>query len=426
VQGLQALRGNAWVARRLARRAVAAGGEHAQRAVAPPAAAPAPAGATLTAQLVALLNRARRGEGGTVDDLLVAIRGTPLEERERAYARAALRQRLMLQLSDGLDLVMAALLEGPPYAPGVASEQFQALGPAAREEVVAQTNHRFVLETGVARALDWDRPDDRPRARRWLVLRDGLTHVRPVHDLYKEKLAEAVDRLRAVPFGRSTGSAVGEAAGDRYDLDSWEEVPEKDGSQRAMLRLKAGVAPSAAVDELFDESEHWAFDCAEFVQAAHLFARRHTVPAEAFDRASRERHGGAMTMLLRSQYSTGLVQARGYQRDAADEAMTRFPEGVPEAKGIDALLAEAPVGSRIVWRNRRAGRDTDFFNENALKLGQDLYAAHGLHRTRRTFSRAELEKRLAGITARTDRRRADAAYIRENIFVRSIERYALP
>jgi hypothetical protein len=47
-------------------------------------------------------------------------------------------------------------------------------------------------------------------------------------------------------------------------------------------------------------------------------------------------------------------------------------------------------------------------------------------RSRRIFSRAEPEKRLAGLTARIEKQPADAAYLRENILVRSIEQYAFP
>jgi hypothetical protein len=221
------------------------------------------------------------------------------------------------------------------------------------------------------------------------------------------------------------------APGSRSTPRHWSLVRDEEMATRygrgrqGMLVYEGGATPSAAVDELF-EPEHladWALDCGEFVQAAHLYARRHALGARRFNEAVAE-SGGVVT--LRLYGSTGYRPTLEYSRSSPSERMRmRRPwgEAVAVEADVDTLLDEAPVGSRIVWRNvEMAG--TDFFNENAVKVGRDRYAAHGFE-GRKTFTRAQLERALAELSYEPEDGPFEA-YRRATVFVRKIEHVVPP
>jgi hypothetical protein len=225
-----------------------------------------------------------------------------------------------------------------------------------------------------------------------------------------------------VHFGRAT--AERRSGRLNYDLANWEVIEEVDpaGTADTALRLKSGVLPSVAIDELFAKLDDWAFDCAEFVQVAHLYARRHTLGELFDDPRLFEESGGTLTVVLRPQGSTGMLQGVMFKRETRDEPMTRIPGNVEEERDVDTLLAAAPVGSRVVWRNQLAPPDTYRFNENALKLGPDEFAAHGLDAKKKIYTRAELELGLA----QAEEPDADDAYVQENVFIVGIEHLVTP
>lgn len=292
--------------------------------------------------------------------VLRRIRRASSSERTAAYVEPTVRSALIEHLSaTALVEVLSALLDGPRYTPGPEAAEYQRLSDMDRQSVDLETNALFMRETGIARPLDWRATVDKPLARRWVTLRDvvmGAREQRARHRLYLEKLREAIDKLMAARYGH--GVRFGRATDRRrsgklnYDLANWERIEEVDPAGRAdaALRLKSGVLPSVAVDELFSKLDAWAFDCGEFVQVAHLYARRHTL-GELFDDARLfEEHAGEFSIVLRPMGSTGLFQRRLFKREAADQPMTRIPGNEVDKRDVDTLLAEAPVGSRITWR----------------------------------------------------------------------------
>jgi hypothetical protein len=178
--------------------------------------------------------------------LLAPIMAAPVSERRRAYDDWGLRLQVMAQLgAANREQLFSALLAGTPYHPGALSILYGELVPVERHDIDTATNARFFAETGIARALDWSHDLDKPLARRWLELRDLLmdtVHVRPGRvKAYEEYLSEAVDLLKGAAFGRSTGTAIGADAGDRYDLRFWEEAADVEvkaatGNEVGMLR----------------------------------------------------------------------------------------------------------------------------------------------------------------------------------------------
>jgi hypothetical protein len=191
-----------------------------------------------------------------------------------------------------------------------------------------------------------------------------------------------------------------------------------------MLVYDGGVTPAAAVDELFERGtlDRLALDCTEYVQLVHLYARRHTFGYDGFHEAVRAAGG----MALRMQQSTGYRPVLEYSRSSPSAPMERRTPGgapVPVDDDVDDLLARAPVGSRVVRRNRRLP-GTDSYDENTVTLGADRYAAHGSGRDKE-FTRAGLERALARLSYEPSD--GDfAASVAGTVFLRKIEHVAVP
>lgn len=62
----------------------------------------------------------------------------------------------------------------------------------------------------------------------------------------------------------------------------------------------------------------------------------------------------------------------------------------PVERSMELLLAEAPVGSTVVWKDGAAAPGHPFETLPSVKLGPDEFAAHGLTDRRNVFSRADL------------------------------------
>ena len=61
-----------------------------------------------------------------------------------------------------------------PYTRSEMSRRYYELSPEGRHKVNQEVDQRFRKETGVNRQLDWNAPEDRPLARRWLRIRDKV------------------------------------------------------------------------------------------------------------------------------------------------------------------------------------------------------------------------------------------------------------
>jgi Domain of unknown function (DUF4157)/Protein-glutamine gamma-glutamyltransferase len=164
------------------------------------------------------------------------------------------------------------------------------------------------------------------------------------------------------------------------------------------LVLKKGVKPSAAIDDLFANVAAWGVDCAEFIQVAHWYALRHTLGTEEFDK-----HIAAddddVRMTMRDHGSTGLSSAYTYDRDAKGDPFKCTDEATDQETTVaiteDELLARLPIGSRVMFTDGGLGEDdeeSDFESENAIKIGEDRYAAHPYG----IVTAQQLRHRLAG------------------------------
>ena len=230
------------------------------------------------------------------------------------------------------------------------------------------------------------------------------------HAEYEKRLREAVDKLRDAKFGLCYESTT------TFDTDYWTIKDDPNFPANKMLSLKSGKRPSDAIDAMFGDLKKWSVDCAQFVQVAEWYALRHAYGAEEFNKRA------GSTFNLRIHLSSGIKYKEVFLRANATDKMKRLSDGKEEPRSPEELLKDAPVGSRIMWTNKKAPTSSAFHNENTIKLGPDSFAAHGFSKPANIFTRAEIELYLA----QAENSAADAAYIKENIFLAEIDYYDSP
>jgi protein-glutamine gamma-glutamyltransferase-like protein len=181
--------------------------------------------------------------------------------------------------------------------------------------------------------------------------------------------------------------------------------------------LKPGRKPSEAIDAMFANLAQWRLDCAQYVQIAELYALRHTRGAEAFDS---EHHGASFE--FKPLDSTDKL----FYRSSPDEPMQLMRGTGSPATSADEVVANAPIGSRVGWRNLAAPTSSAYYNENTIKLGPDEFAAHGFGEPWR-FTRQEIVQKLAEMTlGRPVEPERDVDYIADNVFVVEVQYFKIP
>jgi hypothetical protein len=133
-------------------------------------------------------------------------------------------------------------------------------------------------------------------------------------------------------------------------------------------------------------------------------------------------------MTLRPNYSTGIVTKELFTRGAPDQKFyddnISFKELNSGYSGenfdLNEKIKSLPVGSRISLTNLEAKSTDAFRNENLVKLGDDLWGAHGFDG--KTFSLQEITYKFASITQESP----SESYIQKNVFISNIETYKEP
>jgi hypothetical protein len=207
----------------------------------------------------------------------------------------------------------------------------------------------------------------------------------------------------------------------------WEHLAKEDTEIDFEYTLKQGVLPSHAIRQIVAHPERWAMDCIDYVVAARLYAECVASEYGAFD--AKYRNVGtalAPARMRMAQHKTPKLGSREFwERDAQGSAFvsqTGSLEASPDGAGEeDALLQSVPVGTRVMWTTNHPGADEDMMNENAIKIGEDLYATHPYG----NISGAKLRDRLvvdrAGGGKLTKEQRA--VQVRRHVYLAEIEWY---
>ncbi len=244
----------------------------------------------------------------------------------------------------------------------------------------------------------------------WLSGRDKQFDV-----TYEKSLLSAAKLLeKKAEFAASSSTR-------KFDATVWKPGTDKDGDET--LVLKAGQTPSVAVDGLVNSKSKLSLDCIEFIQVARWYAQLQSVGSEEFNRRA------GNNFKLSYHETSGLRSRTTYLRNSRKEpfksvdaltncsVVTNVTLRTPEDE--DRFLADLPIGSRVMWSDANPeSRDTDFENENTIKVSADRYAAHPFG----IKTAAQIRKEMASPEEETQSK--INAYIRRWVYIKEIEWYA--
>ncbi len=219
-----------------------------------------------------------------------------------------------------------------------------------------------------------------------------------------ELLAEGAGLLGAVKFGHPLSTNNTDRR-EHWDPEWWNKQEFIQGGSEDVLILKEGKSPADGILHIFEDLNKWSFDCAIFVQLVLLYAVIKRLGKDAFDKRVATHVPTAGRMILRPHFSAGLGYTSGSERsrdelktmrEKATRAAEEFKKGNNARAGAELIkqteasitqimkemekkFEEAPYGSQVVFTNLDSGADgTAFEHENAIKMGEYQFIAHGI------------------------------------------------
>lgn len=233
------------------------------------------------------------------------------------------------------------------------------------------------------------------------------------HTKYETALRDAMKTLlKHTRFGGSNDQR-------RYDQRYWTTGKDKDGDE--ILILTSGQ-PADAVNAIFASPRLWSFDCIEIIQVGRWYAELTAMGADEFNKKDKG------SFKLSYHETTGLRGRTLYRRERKRDNFTSI-DGLTGRKTAtdvklttaqeeDAFLRTLPIGTRVMWSDSHEDAfDTDFENENTIKVGDDRYAAHPFG----TLSAAKMRAELGPSSSDEPSRDKREAYIRRHVFIKEIE-----
>lgn len=250
---------------------------------------------------------------------------------------------------------------------------------------------------------------------------------------YEEALKQGAEVLEPA-FGTTYGERAGVDPYDGYDASEWEEVQdtaEKGGRHYIQPKIASSWIAMGHMFKNFGKDvpkagggmTKWRFDCFEFVEVLHLYARWRSMSRKDFESSFPKPRLGFFSNFS-GEWESPFKADKAGQRPYKDGEMTPqfvIPK-IPAGKSWAQVLDQAPVGSQIIWTNADAvakctknpGLDfCGYMNENATKLGPDQYSAH-------PFGGSKSEKEIVQAMAEAVVSPVPPGYIKKNIYISAI------
>jgi hypothetical protein len=279
-------------------------------------------------------------------------------------------------------------------------------------------------------------PDDKAKAGAAKTPPKPQTAAAPLPKIsFDEALEEGANVLKPA-FGASCGLQKGTDPTDGYDASEWREDPSRG---TLGLALVATTASSwVAVDHMIRNigkdvpkagggQTRWHFDCFEGVHVLRLYAYWRTMSQADFEKRFPTVEIGLESSFHREWKPA--IKSKGPGKQPYVEGPPKAKPGImnfdisekPVNKSWAKLLAEAPVGSQVIWTNadaqRKCVKDPSldfcaFQNENATKLGPDRYWAHPFGIVTEQQVKDKMSEAVIGRVSKT--------YIAQNIFISAL------
>jgi hypothetical protein len=266
-------------------------------------------------------------------------------------------------------------------------------------------------------------------------LEGALKRLLPTPIGFQEAMLEGAQILHP-KFGLAGGNAAGPDPGDGYDASEWDELPTPRGVLQCKLNIEPWVAMKHLVDNVIDDVSvpkagggmtKWSTDCFEYVVLLRIYAFwRSMTRAEFNKRFARFQLGFfAKTNLV---WKPTIVATKpgeapfrwGEETSKQGSTELKFDQKkIPVGKTWRQLLADAPIGTQVIWSNKDAtaqcSKDANlsfcaYMNENTTKVGDGKYAAHPFGVVDEHTIVTEMAKAVVGDPI-------PRGYIQRNIFI---------
>jgi hypothetical protein len=269
----------------------------------------------------------------------------------------------------------------------------------------------------------------------WLSFLEGEEEGEGVIEndtIWGKAILTSVDIISQVGFGRNRRN------NNTYVFWDMGRCEENSINSQLWLSLKDGNKPSDGVLSIVNYPQEWSFDCAEFVQVIIWYAALQVYGKDNFDNYINSiLNASAISCIdrfftLTQQNATGIIQDKIYTKYTPtekfmDETSMNLIEGLIEESEAE-LLQQCPIGTRIALKNMRAPEFSAYQYENAIKIGDNLYGAHGLSQSKLLLD--NLKTVLAELTYMEESEEFKSKislkeYTKQNVFVSQIEIYKI-
>jgi hypothetical protein len=254
--------------------------------------------------------------------------------------------------------------------------------------------------------------------------------------MFDDYLEEGAVLFGTAQFGLSGGNQAGPDPADGYDAGDWVE----DTQHRGVIRAK--ISPWDAIDHMVKNinkevpkadgtKTRWSFDCFEFVKIIRIYAYWKTMAKDAFNQRFNPLELGFNTKSGLT-WDPKIIRADKpgdrpfyYEGTVIDGVMDN-PKQVFVNKTWTQLVAEAPIGTQIIWTNKdavsRCGANpnlgfSNYMNENTTKLGPDRYAAHPFGIVNEDYIKRRMAQAVADVVSQGT---IPPGYIENNIYISAI------
>jgi len=223
--------------------------------------------------------------------------------------------------------------------------------------------------------------------------------------------------LRDINFGVPTGTKPGELDGqERYDTNFWTESWNSMHNWGDLVLLPDKKA-SNAISNIFNVSNlsFWALDCARFTDLLHIYANMMCQGQKRFDRNFNSSpfifspHDSSAAIVRKDVYRLSKSNSTYYIGYGTRIKVYEITE--------ENLLSNSPIGNTIIFSNDDAPKTSAWRNENAIKIADDNFIAHGFG-SANIYTSAALKENLAKSNVPSLSGDALEEYVKNNIYLK--------
>ncbi|MBI1836639.1 MAG: hypothetical protein HYR91_05175 [Flavobacteriia bacterium] len=142
-----------------------------------------------------------------------------------------------------------------------------------------------------------------------------------------------------------------------------------------LIKNDSDITPYKGIEDIFNNSANYSFDCAEYVMVLHLRAQSQTLGEKKFN----QKYEDGLIIGNKTSNTTGIKVEKFYNRDLNENYY--YSSDNPVKKTLKDIISEMKIGTRVSFTCNTLPNLHNYHNENAIVSGFDekgnpLFAAH--------------------------------------------------